>query len=101
MISLGTSLSNVILDSHILKTPVVRIPFAEWNGSPDQLRESSCFNIPIEKFEITLKKLFTDKKFKNELINQGQKFVNDCLVNQGTSAENTSKYFKFFNSKFY
>ena len=96
MISLGTSLSNVILDAHILKTPVIRIPFAEWNGPPDQLRESSCFNIPIEKFEITLQKLFTDKKFKNELIDQGQKFVNDCLDNQGISAENITKYFKNF-----
>ena len=47
MISLGTSPSNVILDAHILKTPVIRIPFAEWNGPQDQLRESSCFNIPL------------------------------------------------------
>ena len=49
MISLGTSLSNVILDAHILKKPVIRIPFAEWMGSPDQFRKSSCFNIPVEE----------------------------------------------------
>ena len=94
MISLGTSLSNVILDAHILKKPVIRIPFAEWMGSPDQFRKSSCFNIPVEEFDSILKKLFTNKKFKNELIEQGQKFVNDCLDNKGISAENIAEYFK-------
>jgi hypothetical protein len=94
MISLGTSLSNVILDAHILKKPVIRIPFGEWMGSPDHFRESSCFNIQLEEFDTTLQKLFTDKKFKTELIDQGQKFVNDCLENQGISAESVTKYFK-------
>jgi hypothetical protein len=94
MISLGTSLSNVILDAHILKKPVIRIPFGEWNGSPDQLRESSCFNLPVEDFDTILQKLFTNKKFKTKLIDQGQKFVNDCLENKGISAENIVKYFK-------
>ena len=94
MISLGTSLSNVILDAHILKKPVIRIPFGEWMGSPDQFRESSCFNIPIEEFDTIVQKLFTDKKFKSELIDQGEKFVNDCLENKGISAESIVKYFK-------
>ena len=96
MISLGTSLSNVILDAHILKKPVIRIPFGEWMGSPDQFRESSCFNIQLDEFDTTLQKLFTDKKFNSELIDQGQKFVNDCLENKGISAESIAKYFKNF-----
>jgi hypothetical protein len=96
MISLGTSLSNVILDAHILKKPVIRIPFGEWMGSPDQFRESSCFNIQLEEFDTILQKLFTDKKFSSELIDQGQKFVNDCLENKGISAESIVKYFKNF-----
>ena len=94
MISLGTSLSNVILDAHILKKPVIRIPFGEWMGSPDHFRESSCFNIQLEEFDAVLQKLFIDKKFKTKLIDQGQKFVNDCLENQGISAESFTKYFK-------
>ena len=93
MISLGTSLSNVILDAHILQKPVIRIPFAEWMGSPDQLRESSCFNIQLDEFDNILKKLFNNQTFRSDLIVQGQKFIDDCLENKGICAENIAKYF--------
>ena len=93
MISLGTSLSNVILDAHILQKPVIRIPYAEWMGSPDQLRESSCFNIKLEEFDNTLKNLFNNRTFRSDLIIQGQKFIDDCLENKGICAENIAKYF--------
>ncbi|RZD44358.1 MAG: hypothetical protein CXT78_06750 [Thaumarchaeota archaeon] len=94
MISLGTSMSNVILDGHILKKPVIRIPFGEWMGSPDQLRESSCYNIQLNEFDSILQRLFSDTKFRDQLINQGQKFVKDCLDNQGKASENIAKFLK-------
>jgi len=93
MISLGTSLSNVILDAHILQKPVIRIPFGEWMGSADQLRKSSCFNIKLDEFDDVLKKLLNDQTFRSDLIVQGQKFIDDCLENKGTCAENIAKYF--------
>jgi len=92
MVSIGTSLSNVILDGHILKKPVLRIPFGEWMGAPDQLRESSCFNIKLEEFDSILQKLFSDLKFRTELIENGQKFVEDCLDNKGISSESIIQF---------
>lgn len=94
MISVSTSMSNVILDGHILKKPVIRIPFGEWMGLPDQLRQSSCYNIQLDEFNSILQKLFTDKEFRGKLIDQGQKFVNECLVNQGAASENIVKFLK-------
>lgn len=92
MISLGTSMSNVILDGHILKKPVIRIPFGEWHGLPDQLRESSCYNVQLNEFDSVLQQLFSDTKFRDQLIEQGQKFVEDCLDNEGIASDNIVKF---------
>ena len=81
-------MSNVILDGHILEKPVIRIPFGEWHGAPDQLRQSSCYNIKLDQFDSTLKKLFSDKNFYDILVNQGSQFVNDCLDNQDVASDN-------------
>ena len=94
MISVSTSMSNVILDGHILKKPVLRIPFGEWMGLPDQLRQSSCYNIQLDEFDSILQRLFTEKEFRDKLIDQGQKFVNECLVNQGAVSENIVNFLK-------
>jgi predicted transport protein len=94
MISVSTSMSNVILDGHILKKPVIRIPFGEWMGLPDQLRQSSCYNIQLDEFDSILQRLFTEKEFRDKLIDQGQKFVNECLVNQGAVSENIVNFLK-------
>ena len=66
MISISTSNSNVILDSHILQKPVIRIPFGEWHGPRDQLRQPSCHNIKLDEFESILKQLFFDKKSRRK-----------------------------------
>ena len=88
MVSISTSMSNVILDGHILEKPVIRIPFGEWHGAPDQLRQSSCYNIKLDQFDSTLKKLFSDKNFYDILVNQGSQFVDDCLDNQDVASDN-------------
>tara|TARA_B110001454_G_scaffold186203_1_gene182867 strand:- start:2541 stop:4397 length:1857 start_codon:yes stop_codon:yes gene_type:complete len=92
MISISTSMSNVILDSHILEKPVIRIPFGEWHGAPDQLRQSSCHNIKLDEFDSTLKKLFSDKIFYDILVNQGSKFINECLDNQAVASDNLTTF---------
>ena len=94
MISVGTSVSNVILDAHILKKPVIRIPFGEWFGPRDQYRQPSCHNIELEKFDSILKQLFSDKKFYDTLVDEGSKFVNDCLDNQETVSDDLIKFLK-------
>lgn len=94
MISIGTSLSNVILDGHILKKPVLRIPFGEWMGTPDQLRESSCYNIKLDEFDSVSQKLFCEPEFRTALIEKGQKFVEDCLENKGKSSHSIIEFFE-------
>lgn len=92
MISVSTSISNVILDAHILKKPVIRIPFGEWMGEPDRLRPSSCFNILLDNFESVLIKLYDDENFRNHLIEEGTKFVDACLKNKGSTSEELMQF---------
>lgn len=92
MISIGTSISNVILDGHILKKPVLRIPFGEWMDKPDQLREPSCYNVQLEEFDSVSQKLFSNSRFRTEIIQKGQKFVDDCLENKGNVSKEIIKF---------
>ena len=45
MISVGTSISSTIYDGHLMNKPVLRIPYGEWFGKPDQSRPMSCYKI--------------------------------------------------------
>ena len=94
LISLGTSLSTAILEAHILKKPVLRIPFAEWMGKPDLFRKQLCFNTNEEEFAETFKKIYEDEAFHNKVIKIGHEFLNEYLANKGNAAENIAYYIK-------
>jgi hypothetical protein len=94
LISLGTSLSTAILEAHILKKPVLRMPFAEWMGKPDLFRKQFCFNTNEEEFAETFKKIYEDEAFHNKITKIGHEFLNAYLANKGNAAENIAHYIK-------
>ena len=94
LISLGTSLSTAILEAHILKKPVLRMPFAEWMGKPDLFRKQLCFNTNEEEFAETFKKIYEDEAFHNKITKIGHEFLNAYLANKGNAAENIAHYIK-------
>jgi len=90
--------TTAILDAQILEKPVIRIPLHEWWGSPDTHRPSPGLTVEIDDFEEIFKKILTDKKFHQQIINDGKKFVNTCLSNQGKSSAQTALFLKnYFN----
>lgn len=92
MISVGTSISSVVYDAHILQKPVLRIPFGEWFGKPDRTRPSSCHNIGINELEATIVKLYDDPTFRKKILENGQIFINDCLSNHGNASQYIAKF---------
>jgi len=82
------------LEAHILKKPVLRIPFAEWMGKPDLFRKQFCFNTNEEEFAETFKKIYEDEAFHNKVIKIGHEFLNEYLANKGNAAENIAYYIK-------
>lgn len=90
------SITTAILDAFIMGKPVVRIKFREWLGNPDKLREQSSISSTIDNFDKILDKLSNDVSFKQKIISDGKKFVDDCLSFQGKSAKEIANFLKNF-----
>jgi len=92
------SMTSAILDAQILEKPVIRIPLREWWGAPDTHRPSPGLTVKVEDFEEIFKKIMTDKKFHQQVINDGKKFVNACLSNHGKANTQIAMFLKnYFN----
>jgi len=101
IVSLGTSTSTAILESHILRKPVIRINYGEWVGKSDAIRKISCHHIDISELDDTLRELKNDRKFKDKILKIGKEFLDEYLFFQGSAAEKTSEFLlKYeFNNK--
>ena len=80
------SVTSAILDAQILDTPVFRLPLKEWYGSTNTHRHDPGFTISIDEFENFFITFLKDNTFKNSIINDGKKFVDDCLTNKGSAS---------------
>ena len=80
--------STVILEAQILRKPVISISVKdnEW-GNPEVYRSNSCIHTELDNFEASLKRLLEDEDFKKLAIENGKKFVDDYLSNQGSASE--------------
>jgi len=92
IISVGTTISTAILESHILKKPVIRIPYGEWYGKPDYLRKQTCTNVNLDNLEETLSKLEQDNEFYTKVIKIGEIFLQDYLEFPGEGSKNISQF---------
>jgi hypothetical protein len=88
------AVTSAALDAQVLGKPVIRLPIKEWWGPPDTYRTSPGLTVPIEEFETILNKVLNDRTFRQQIVDNGKIFVNDCLANQGTSAKSIAKFLK-------
>lgn len=80
--------STTIYEALILKKPVVLLPISEDDSDYDSLRKyDACVFSDLLNLENHLRIILSDQNFKTSLINNGQKFISHCFVNQ-TSASN-------------
>jgi len=91
------AVTSATLDAQILEKPVIRLPLKEWWGPPDTYRTSPGLTVQVEEFEVVFNKILNDSIFRQQVIDNGKIFVNDCLVNQGSSAKSIAEFLK--NSK--
>ena len=90
-----TGLSTVILQGQILKKPVISIPLIEYYwGEPSVYKTKSCIISTVDRLDSILEKLTKDKKFRNEVIKNGDKYVASCLKNRGMVSEKIWEYIK-------
>mgnify|MGYP003989995801 FL=1 len=83
-----TGLTTVIVQAQILEKPVISIPLIDYKwGNPTVFKSGSCVETKIEELDIILKKVVDDRKFRNEIINQGKKFVNECIENRDEASK--------------
>lgn len=81
-------LSTTILEAQIMRKPAVSIIQKNYGfGNSNVLSSGSCICITINDLEETLTKILNDNSYWLQLIEQGSKFANEYLVNQGTATK--------------
>jgi hypothetical protein len=93
-----TGFSTVIIQGQILQKPVISIPLIDYNwGKPSVYTENSCLLIELDELSTNLKKIHNDSNFKDELIRNGNKFLNNCFKNKQDSSKVIWNYIKNMN----
>lgn len=90
-----TGISTVIIQSQILKKPVISIPLIDYNfGVPSIYKNNGCYLCKISDLEILLEKIEFDNDFKKKLIKNGNDFIEIYLKNQHNSSDSIWNYIK-------
>ncbi len=75
-------LSTTIIESQLLKKPVIFIPSIDYGlGIPQVLKNNSCIISSIDSLRVDLAKLNSDDEFRRSTINNGTKFVTKYILN--------------------
>jgi hypothetical protein len=94
-----TGISTVILQAQILQKPVISIPLIDYNwGKPSVYLENSCLLIELQQLSTNLKKIHDDQLFRNKLIANGNKFLNNYFANKDKSSKLIWNYIKDLTS---
>lgn len=88
--------STTILEAQILEKPVISILVKDrlHTQIPAVFSSNSCLTTTIEDFENTTKKVLNDSNLKTKLVENGKKFVDNYLSNQGTAVQKTLQLLK-------
>ena len=90
-----TGFSTVIVQGQILQKPIISIPLIDYNwGKPSVYTENSCLLIKLEELGLNLKKIHNDPIFKKQIIENGNKFLKNCLKNKDDSSKMIWNYIK-------
>lgn len=85
--------STVLLEAMILGKPTIIFAInPSWYDDDEMVKSGATIVVnTLEEFKSTLDKVLFDEKFRNELIQKGNKFVSEYLINQGNSSEFLAK----------
>ena len=95
-IMLVTNLSSVIVESQILKKPVISISTYSHNGTPQIFSSKSCIETSIENLEDLLQSFLINEHIKNEQIGKGESYVYEHFSNPKHA---TLEFLKFLESE--
>lgn len=88
-------LSTTILLAQILRKPTISITMNYSGlGKSEIFKSNSSVMINVDDFESTLNRILNDENYRQQIIENGTKFVNDYLANQGTASEELLSYLK-------
>lgn len=82
-------ISTSIVEAQVLGKPTISISVKNYSLNEDNcsfFKSQSCIRTGIDNFEIMLNNVLYDQDFKNQLIQNGNKFVNEYLSNQGIAS---------------
>jgi hypothetical protein len=91
---IAIDISTSILEAQILGKPTVSISVKNYSINEDNcsiFKSHSCIRTEIDNFEMILHKILHDQDFRNQLIQNGNKFVDEYLSNQGTASIELAK----------
>lgn len=90
-------LSTTILEAQILKKPVISISLKDYGfGESEIFRTNACISADIEELEQILNKILTDDNYRNNIIKNGDSFVDGYLSNKGKSTKEILAFLKQF-----
>ena len=86
---IAIDISTSIIEAQILGKPTISISVKNYSineGGCSLFKSHSCIRTEIDNFETILHKILHDHNFRNQLIQNGNKFVDEYLSNQGTAS---------------
>lgn len=96
-ILLTIDVSSTVLEAQILKKPTISISVKDFGfGNPELFRSNSCILTDRDGLPNVLNQIQKDTDYKKCLIENGDKFVNDSLANQGTATENLLAFLEMY-----
>lgn len=93
-IVISTEFSTVLIDAMILQKPTITILFDhnDFHNETIIQENATAYVTNLEEFSIVLHKIIVDEEFRKNLVNNGTKFVNKYMTNQGNSSKFFAKY---------
>lgn len=93
-----TGLSTVITQAQILQKPVISIQLIDYNwGNPSVFKSGSCITASLTELDKLIKRCIDDRTFRNEIIKNGNIFLEKCIKERMLSSKKTWEYIYKFN----
>ena len=81
-------LSTTILEAQILKKPVISVHVKDYGyGEAIVFSSGSCLKTDVNDLESLLNEIFNKQKFRHDVIQKGNSFVNSYISHQGGSSK--------------
>lgn len=94
-----TDMSTVILEAQAMKKPTVSVLLRDYYGTPEPFQSNFCQRININELDEWVTNVINSNDFRNQVVLQGNRFVDLYLTNQGIASESLLKFLESLNNK--